>query len=480
MSDDDRPSGLPAHLKALLGDQEGLAREVEKALGRSVDKLSTGRIGRALKLGKVAASGGSKIALNKAKALFGAASEELMSRDDAVSLAAEMLSTMSEMRGVAMKIGQMLSYIDDSLPPEARRLLAVLQRDAPSMPYDVVSKRLAEELGKTPDELFAEFDRTPLAAASIGQVHRARLKSGVEVAVKIQYPGIDKAMSADLKNAKVASLFKQALFVKTDIKAIMTELEQRLMDECDYRKEADYQETFRARFAGHPWIVIPEVFREFTTKHVLVTRLEKGKTFYQWLQGDPSMEERRRITKIFYRFYLGSFYLDGLFNCDPHPGNYLFREDGKVVFLDFGCSRKFEDHRRLAWIETAKAVRSDEPERIHRAGLEVGFLAPNTTYDRDAFRELMRYLYEPYLEDGEYDFSRHKPQKTFRTMFIDNPNLFRLNMPADAVFLNRITFGIVSLLTDIGATLNCYRVADDYFNRRDPDWPEDPFLRSAA
>ena len=469
------PAGLPEHLRGLFEDQTLIA-EVEKALGRSVDKLSTGRFGRAMKLGRVAIGGGTKVALGRAKALFGGGSTALLSKDDAVSLATDMLSTFSELRGVAMKVGQMLSYIDDTLPPEARRVLAVLQRDAPPMPYDQVEKRLIEELRRPVKEAFAELDEKPMASASIGQVHRARLHDGREVAVKIQYPGIDRAMAADLKNAKVASLFKQALFVKTDIKAIMAELEQRLLDECDYLKEAEYQETFRARFAGHPVIVIPEVFTEYSTKHVLVTSLEHGRTFYQWLATEPSADARRTVTRTLYRFYLGSFYLDGLFNCDPHPGNYLFREDGKIVFLDFGCSRRFPEERRKIWVEMAQTVRKDHPEELHRIGVEVGFLAPDTKYDREAFRELMRYLYEPYLEDVDYDFRRHKPRQTFRSMFTDNPNLFKLNMPADAVFLNRITFGLVSLLTDVGSPLNCYRLADQYFARNDPDWPDDPFL----
>jgi predicted unusual protein kinase regulating ubiquinone biosynthesis (AarF/ABC1/UbiB family) len=479
--DEENGGGLPAHLRALIGEDADLAAEVERALARRIEKLSTGRLGRAFKISKLAIGSGGKLAMGKARELLGRSSGgEIISKDDAVELAVDMLGAFSELRGLAMKLGQMISYVDHNLPPEARKILAVLQRDAPPMPFDIVRQRLSDELRRPIESVFETIDERPLAAASIGQVHRARLRGGVEVAVKIQYPGIDKAMSADLKNAKVMSLFKQALFVKTDIKAIMAELEERLLDECNYLKEAEYQRAFRRRFEGHPAIVVPKVFEEVSTERVLVTELESGKTFYEWLKTNPSPEERRRVTRVFYRFYLGSFYLDGLFNCDPHPGNYLFRDDGKIVFLDYGCSRRFSEERRQIWIEMAKAVRKDEERSLHEIGVGVGFLAPDTKYDYAAFRELMRYLYEPYIEDLDYEFARHKPQKTFRSMFVDNPNLFRLNMPADAVFLNRITFGLVSLLTEIGAPLNCYRLADEYFARRDPDWPDDPFLRGAA
>lgn len=470
-------SGLPAHLQALLGAQhERLKDELDRLLERSADGVSTGRFSRAFKLSRLAMSGGSKLALGTAKKILTRDGSSVWAGERGVDFAMDMLGTFGELRGVAMKVGQMLSYVDDGLPPEARKILALLQRDAPAMPFEQVRTRLESELQRSISEVFAELDPRPMAAASIGQVHRARLLDGTDVAVKIQYPGIDQAMTADLKNAKVASLFKQALFVNTDIKGVMDELEQRLLDECDYRKEAEYQEAFRARFAGHPRIVIPAVRRELVTKHVLVTTLEHGSTYYQWLDRDPALEERERVGRTFYRFYLGSFYLDGLFNCDPHPGNYLFRDDGKVVFLDFGCSRRFTEERRLAWIGMVRAVQGDDAENLHRQALEVGFIKPDVSYDRAALRELLRYLYEPHLEDAEYDFARHQPGKTFRAMFTQNPNLFRLNMPADAVFLNRITFGLVSLLTEIGAPLNCHRIAESYFSGIDPDWTADPFL----
>lgn len=472
----DRDTLLPEHLEALLSEDDGSLRaELEKALGGSFDKLSTGRVGRAFKMGRLAVNGGARVALGRAKQLLGG-SGPVLGKSDGLALAAQMLSTFSELRGVAMKVGQMLSYLDDGLPPEARKLLALLQRDATPMAWETVRQVLTEQHGRPPEETFASVDPTPMAAASIGQVHRGRLHDGTEVAIKVQYPGIDKAMKADLKNAKVANLFERVLFVNTDIKGVMDEIEQRLVDECDYRKEAKYQQIFRDRFQGHPTIVVPAVHQALCTERVLVTTLERGRTYYEWLQGNPNLEERQRISRAFYRFYLGSFYLDGLFHCDPHPGNYLFRDDGKVVFLDYGCCRQFPEDRRLAWIRMASVVPLDVREDIEAAALEIGFTHAGKEYDWPSFRKLMRHLYEPYLEDVDYDFARHRPGTTFRLMFTENPNMLKMNMPADAVFLNRITFGLVSLMTEIGAPVNCRRVAGAYFARKDLDWPEDPFL----
>lgn len=397
-----------------------------------------------------------------------------------MALASEMLRTFSEMRGVTMKLGQMLSYLDDALPPEARKILAVLQRDVPPMSWDVVASQLERDLGRSAEDAFASIDQEPMAAASIGQVHRALLHDGTPVAVKIQYPGIEQAMAADLKNAQFLSLFQRMLFFRTDTKAIMAELEERFMDECDYEKEAAYQEAYRARFAGHPTIVVPKVHRELSGRRVLTTTLQSGLSFYEWLAADPSADERKRVTATFYRFYIGSFYMDGLFNCDPHPGNYLFAEDGRIIFLDYGCSRSYPPDRRAKWIELCRTVFADDRDRLSQLAVEMGFVSDGAAYDEEAFRELMRYLYAPYLEDRPFNFAEHRPEDTFRRMFVDNPNLFKLNMPADAVFLNRIGFGLVSLLAEVGSSLNCRRYANSYFEGVDPDWPGDPHRQNTT
>ncbi len=466
------PKDLPAHLRPLFNQplSKRAAKGIEKAMNSKVERLSTGRLGRAFKLSKLAVKGGSHALLDKAQQVLSKEGND----SRGIELATEMLSTFSELRGVTMKLGQMFSYLDDALPPEARKVLAVLQRDVSPMPWEIVREQIVKEFDKTPEELFVQIDETPIAAASIGQVHRATLNDGTEVAVKIQYPGIDQAMASDLKNARILSLFQRMLLFNTDTKSIMAELEERFLDECDYRKEAAYQNAYRRRLASHPHIIVPEVHAEYSGKTVLTTTFYEGRSFYQWLEDDPSEAERAKVARLFYRFYIGSFYLDGLFNCDPHPGNYLFGDDGRVIFLDYGCSRLYPKDRMDLWIRLCRAVFEDNQAELDTMAVELDFIEDVNKFDREAFRDLMRYLYLPYLKDEAFDFAHHRPEDTFRRMFVDNPNLFKLNMPAEAVFLNRIGFGLVSLLTEIGASLNCRRQASEYFEGRDPDWPEDP------
>ena len=462
--DDDR---LPDHLRALF---EGAPDRLSSALGelkQTGSQLRTGRMGRAFELSKLAVKTGGRMV-----------SKRVRGGDDTaegVELATDLLKTFGKMRGLALKVGQMLSYLDDVLPPEGQKVLALLQRDAAPLPWDTIRPHLTRELGRPPEDLFDSFEPTPMAAASLGQVHRATLRDGTPVAVKVQYPGIEAAMKSDLKNARFVSIIKRMMFANVEMGALMEELETRFLDECDYRKEAEYQNAYRARFEAHPHIVVPQVHAQWSTQRVLTTTFYEGSSFYEWLQSDPDVEARQRVTRLFYRFYIGSFYLDGMFNCDPHPGNYLFLEDGRVVFLDYGCCRSFTRERLDDWIALNTAVSNDDADALADVAVRLGFFKPDADYDREAFRNLMRYLYQPYLKDEPFDFAgEHRPDRTFRQMFSSNPNLFKLNMPADAVFLNRIEFGLVSLLAQIGGKLNCHRYATDYFQGIDPDWPEDP------
>jgi predicted unusual protein kinase regulating ubiquinone biosynthesis (AarF/ABC1/UbiB family) len=471
---------LPKHLRSLFPEDDAHVSDETLAsmLPEEGQSIKTGRVGRAIKMSRLAIGGGGKWLLGKARnSIAGEDSEGLRSRLQNIELARQMLQTFSEMRGISMKLGQMMSYMDDFMPEEGRRILALLQRDAPAMPYDDIAAIVKQELGGAPEEVFATFSKEPIAAASIGQVHRATLPDGTQVAVKVQYPGIEEAMRADLKNARVLNLFQKMFFFSTDAKAIMQELEERFLDECNYEQEADYQDTFFKRFEGHPSIVVPKVFRDFSTKRILTTRFEEGMGFYEWMETNPTPEQRETITRAMYRFYIGSLYLDGLFNADPHPGNYIFREDGKIVFLDYGCCRPFPLERRKLWVKLCRAVYTEDFDTVHELGVSMGFFKEGTKYNRDAFIELMQYLYRPYLKDDIFDFALQRPETTFRNMFVENPNLFKLNMPPDAVFLNRIGFGLVSIMTEFGARLNCRQHIGQYFEGIDPDWPEDPTLQ---
>src|SRR6202000_2946921 len=226
------------------------------------------------------------------------------------------------MKGVLMKIGQLASYVDDGIAPPARRVLGRLQDSVPPMSAELAAGVIAAELGGPPEQGFREWDPRPIAAASIGQVHRAITADGQAVAVKVQYPGIAETIAADLGNVGlIRSLLKMAA-PSQDVTALIDELRERIGEELDYVREADNQRQFAAYFDGHPTASVPKVIDELSTARVITSALAAGARFGEML-GWPQ-EEKDLAAETIYRFTFRSLYELHAFNGDPHPGNYLF------------------------------------------------------------------------------------------------------------------------------------------------------------
>src|SRR3954469_1202063 len=288
-----------------------------------------------------------------------------------------MVETLGKMKGAAMKIGQLASFIDtEFLPPEYRELyqeqLATLRTSAPPMPWKKVREVLDEEWDEFPEELFEELDEEPAAAASIGQVHRAVLPDGRQVAVKIQYPGVAEALRADLQNAGVLMKMAKAFAPGLDANAVARELRERVLEELDYEYEAQNQRSFSRAYRGHPFIHVPDVVTRLSTTRVLVSEWVGGMGFDE--VKELPQPERDRFGEIVYRFCFGSVYHLQPFNADSHPGNYLLMEDGRVAFLDFGMTKHLDKEQIELEIAALEAIFDQEPERLRKALHDLGFL----------------------------------------------------------------------------------------------------------
>src|SRR5438094_498337 len=268
-------------------------------------------------------------------------------------IADEAFRTLGSLKGLALKIGQMVSYLDGALPAEYRAVyqdaLARLQREAPALPWSAIEPILVEELQRPVAESFARFEPEPFAAASIGQVHRAQLHTGEAVAVKVQYPGIDRAIAADLKNvAMMKSVLLPVLglagrgAMARNLDDTLGEIRARITEELDYAREARMQERFRALFADDAELGIPRVFAAQSSRRVLTSEFVAGRTLAE-VRAGATQEARDRYGAILSRFMFRSIYEHRLFNADPHPGNYLFPDDGRLVVLDFGCVKELPD-----------------------------------------------------------------------------------------------------------------------------------------
>ena len=435
---------------------------------------------------RLAARGGARYAAS-APRLFAAAGERRQQlRDDlALRTAQDVADTLGTMKGVLMKIGQLASYVDDGLAPSARRVLSRLQDSVPPMSAELAAGVIAAELGAAPERVFKEWDPLPIAAASIGQVHRAITADGQAVAVKVQYPGIADAIAADLGNvALIRSLLKMAV-PSQDVTALIEELQERISEELDYVREAENQRLFAAYFDGHPTAHVPKIIDELSTARVITSELAAGARFGEML-GWPQ-EEKDLAAETIYRFTFRSLYGLRAFNGDPHPGNYLFEPDGRVTFLDFGLVKHFtpgELEPLIQMIDTL-CLRND-PEGFRRAMEEAGFLSPGAPIPTAEVVTHMALFYDSIRERGSRTMtSEYSSALARRYVDFKNPLAAYAKIPRSYVILQRINLGLFAILGDMNATADWRGISEEIwpFVQAPPSTPmgeaEGPWLAQA-
>jgi predicted unusual protein kinase regulating ubiquinone biosynthesis (AarF/ABC1/UbiB family) len=383
----------------------------------------------------------------------------------AIKTAEDVAKELGNMKGAIMKAGQMFSFIAEGLPPEAQAALATLQADVPPMAPSLAEKVVREELGKHPEQLFLDWNPVPVAAASIGQVHKAVLRDGREVAVKVQYPGVDKAIKGDLDNAEMLyGMFSSFAMKNMDVTAIVDELRARMGDELDYRLEAKHQLEIAEIYRGHPWIRIPGVVLEHSARRVLTTEWVDGMRWDDLLEHGSS-ETKQHAGEVLFRFAQGSINKHGLFNGDPHPGNYRFHHDGSVTFLDFGLVKRWTPGELEQMEPVLDATLRQDPQGALDAMVDAGFLPSHHTVDADALFGYLRPPWEPYLGDT-FTFTRPWLAEMLGSMInIQGPTLDivrQLNMPPSYVILDRVVWGMSALLARLNATGPWRGILDEY------------------
>jgi predicted unusual protein kinase regulating ubiquinone biosynthesis (AarF/ABC1/UbiB family) len=373
--------------------------------------------------------------------------------------ARQIVDMLGEMKGAAMKLGQLASFYEFAGPggymSTYQDALTMLQNAAPPMDPEASKQVIREEFGRPVEEVFAEFEDEAVAAASIGQVHRARLHSGEIVAVKVQYPGVDEAVRADLKNVSALTKLSVAIAPNIDPKEVAQEVKDRVLEELDYRREAANQAYFAELFEGHPSIVVPRVFEEFCARRVITQEFVEGRSFLDAF-GFPS-EDRHRIAECVFRFFYGSLNRFLIFSADPHPGNYLLLEDGRIAFLDFGLVRAVDPGQLQQLQEIAQALISDDRER-GRVALEAFGILNRRTPEIDAVWNHLRLLNTPILEDRPFTVDRPLVQDIASAGMDPRSAAFntlrKVGVPGIIITLNRMGFGVASLLARLEATHN--------------------------
>jgi predicted unusual protein kinase regulating ubiquinone biosynthesis (AarF/ABC1/UbiB family) len=427
----------------------------------------TSRPARNLQLARIGLDVGSTYASSSARKLFASAQRRVeLDAERQLRTAEQIAERLGQMKGALMKIGQMASYLDDGLPEPVRQALAELQANAPPMSAELTAEVIAEELGAPPSKVFAEWDPEPIAAASIGQVHRAVVidaDTGREraVAVKVQYPGVAEAIAADLRNTDLIGLFLRQTYSSLDPTELVAEIKQRLTEELDYRHERDNQQRFVDFYRGHPFISVPEVIHPLCTPKVLTADLAVGATWREALAWDQ--HERDLIGEALFRFVFRSLYRMQAFNGDPHPGNYLFHGDGRITFLDFGLVRYFSADEIAVFAGLVKAAAVDHDASAFRRLVEqAGLLLPHAPVDTDDVGEYFYDFYAPVADNVPMTWTKDYASQIVRHTFDrTSPIAQYATVPRAFVFIQRINLGLYALLGDLGARGNYRRIAEE-------------------
>lgn len=358
---------------------------------------------------------------------------------------------LGELKGLPMKFGQLISYLELDVPEEVRRLLSLLQTQSSATPREQIERVVREDLGERGDALWQTLEPEPVSIASIGQVYRGRLPDGTAVAVKVRHPTIDQAIRSDFGLAAFGTGIARAMLpgMGATARDFVDEMRTRLLEECDYVLEAERQRVFGRLYENHPVIVVPRVHDAWCGPRVLTTTWESGHDFESFC-AEADDGERARAGAALFDFYIGTLYRHGLFHADPHPGNYCFRDDGRIVVFDYGCVCEFEPRVTAAFAALAQAVRDDDRAAIASALRDLGAEPSTNDASYAHLRRLLRSFFGPMLTPGPHRVDGRIAVQMGQVAR-DKLAIARLRLPGRLMFLFRIRFGLFAVLARLGA-----------------------------
>jgi predicted unusual protein kinase regulating ubiquinone biosynthesis (AarF/ABC1/UbiB family) len=434
------------------------------------DQIPTSRVRRSAKVGRLAAG--------QAARQLGTKTANLARSEDAANAALEkrqveaaeqIVAALGTMKGAAMKLGQVLSFLDVGLVPEPyreefQRKLGQLRDAAPKVRFEDMKKVIEADLEEPLEDVFDSFEEEPIAAASIGQVYRAKLSNGRDVAVKVQYPGVNQAVRADMQNLGIILRLMKRVAPGLDVKAIGEEVRARIYEELDYELEAQNQRSMARIYRGHPFIVIPDVITRLSRERVIVQEFVSGRGFEE-LKRLPQ-DDRNRIAEIVFRFFFGSLYRHRQFSGDPHPGNFLLLDDGRMAFLDFGLFKRMSDEAVDFELTCQRAYIEGDAQTLMTLFTEQGFI---TNPDRITPEGLMAQI-----DDSTWWYSRDEVVQLdpgiatkiaieMADMRSSHYHQMRHeSLPSEHLFARRVEMLTMAVLSQLRAQGNFHRIAREW------------------
>jgi predicted unusual protein kinase regulating ubiquinone biosynthesis (AarF/ABC1/UbiB family) len=440
----------------------------------------TSGIGRTARIGGLVTSQGLRWAgmraVNRVRSPERAQAAE---EERTVALIGELVDRLGQMRGAAMKVGQMISMVEfenlpDAQAQELQRKLATLRDDVPPVPFAQIENLISKELGGSLHTFFSEFDEHAFAAASIGQVHRARTLNGQEVAVKVQYPGIAEAVDTDLRNAILLIPLIKRLAPGLDTKGMAAEMTERIREELDYELEAQNQRRIERLMRGHPRVQVPRVHTDLSSRRVLVSDYVEGARFEALRQA--AQPDRDAAAETVFRFFFGLAYRDRIVLGDPHPGNYLWHAEGPVTFLDFGLMRKVSAERVRAEAAIAQAVREQNQAMLKQALIAGGYL-PKQRADAVEEKFALRMMSQAiswYAVPGSRALDareRHHPEReraSAEQREAARRQVNQFTVPAEAMLIRRMHGVVGTVLLGLRAEADWGAIAAEYLHGEPP------------
>jgi predicted unusual protein kinase regulating ubiquinone biosynthesis (AarF/ABC1/UbiB family) len=426
------------------------------------DRIRSTRVGRAAKITGMAAGVAAREA--SARALTKRRPEAATRQQ--LKAAQSLVKMFAGMRGAAMKVGQTLSAVDLGLVPEEVRpqwqeILSTLQQGAEPVSFKAITKVIESDLGEKLKDLFADIDPEPVAAASIGQVHKAELDDGRVVAVKVQYPGIAEAIHADLQNMRLGLKLLSAIAPGIDTGAIADEIRERISEELDYELEASNHRDMARMYRGHPFVVVPDVVMPLCRERVIVSEFVEGQRFAA--VKDRPQAERNRLGEILCRFYINGPLRHRLLNGDPHPGNSLFLDDGRVGFIDFGFFKRLGDREVRQILATDRATYDQDGAALMKVITEMGSLPPNPALEApflEAYTSIFGWIFsrEPLTVDPSKTAEMMRSYTTLRNA----EGFDEMVLPAEHFVLMRSVMLLIGLLGQLEANNSWLDIACEW------------------
>ena len=413
---------------------------------------------RFMKLASMTASIATKTVSNSIKNLTADEEQKNAARSQLFQdIGIQIADTLGEMKGAVMKVGQIASQYKDIFPPEVAKAISKLQRQAPAMPFAEIKAQVEKELGKPLDKIFKHFDETPFAAASIGQVHKAILPNGEQVVVKVQYPGVDEACESDLKQVRLALRLMGVLKIDRKLQdRLFQEIQESLDNELNYQIEAQNLEVARTFHAAlDDKIIIPQVFKDYSSRHILTLSLEQGEsieTASTWSQRTRNTLGRRLLRAMGQEiFYLKRFH------CDPHPGNFAFRQDGSVVIYDYGGVKTLSNDAVHHFRQLIHAARAQDIAEIEQHLDALQAISALGKFPEDLYLQWLEVLMRPLTT--HYDFAENsahhdgvelvKSSLKYWDVFKPSPDTLMVNRTVSGHYWNLIHLKVHDNLNDI-------------------------------